>query len=65
MYALVQFGSKCHYYAIISQLIEELERPPGQLESITALSDREMIVIQSETDPRYWGATYRICSLDA
>ena len=65
MRALVQFGSKRYYYAIISQLIEESERPLGQLKSIIALPDREAIVTQSEIDLWRWGATYYICSLGA
>ncbi|WP_025883003.1 primosomal protein N' [Porphyromonas uenonis] len=65
MRALVQFGSKRYYYAIISQLIEESDRPLGQLKSIIALPDREAIVTQSEIDLWRWGATYYICSLGA
>ena len=65
MRALVQFGSKRYYYTIISQLIEESERPLGQLKSIIALPDREAIVTQSEIDLWRWGATYYICSLGA
>ena len=65
MRALVQFGSKRYYYAIISQLIEESERPLGQLKSIIALPDREAIVTQSEIELWRWGATYYICSLGA
>lgn len=65
MRVLVQFGSKRYYYAIISQLIEESERPLDQLKSIIALPDREAIVTQSEIDLWRWGATYYICSLGA
>ena len=65
MRALVQFGSKRYYYAIISQLIEESDRPLGQLKSIIALPDREAIVTSREIDLWRWGATYYICSLGA
>ena len=65
MRALVQFGSKRYYYAIISQLIEESDRPLGQLKSIIALPDREAIVTPREIDLWRWGAAYYICSLGA
>ncbi|MFC2708663.1 MAG: primosomal protein N', partial [Porphyromonas asaccharolytica] len=65
MRALVQFGSKRYYYAIISQLIEESNRPLGQLKSIIALPDREAIVTPREIDLWRWGASYYICSLGA
>ena len=65
MRALVQFGSKRYYYAIISQLIEESDRPLGQLKSIIALPDREAIVTPREIDLWRWGASYYICSLGA
>ena len=65
MRALVQFGSKRYYYAIISQLIKESDRPLGQLKSIIALPDREAIVTSREIDLWRWGASYYICSLGA
>ena len=58
MRVLVQFGSKRYYYAIISQLIEESDRPLGQLKSIIALPDREAIVTSREIDLWRWGAAY-------
>lgn len=65
MRALVQFGSKRYYYAIISQLIEGTESSLGQLKTIIALPDREPIVTQEELELWRWGAAYYISSLGA